>query len=232
MKGIVNWKNISILGDNKLVKKAYIYLVVVPILAKILSKVNRTLNFNVFGENIHIEFGLPFSWKIFYFAALSFSVGYFIYNWKAPKIIKENRSFKDFEDSGKQRTHLRDYLHDIKIDSHYFILRNPDVSVFFYKAKLTMLDLHKFNIEHCEKKLSEDFLSKLLLYNEVCRACTVSEDLNVILIDRFWKVYKRANLYNKYFIWVCFSFYFTGFVLMGIVFFESLVTVCKISMVN
>lgn len=105
----VKWSFIKKLGSNKLVQRSYFYLIIVPVLARVLSKVESPLNFVIFGEEIEIIFKLPFTLLYFYIAALFFTLGYLVFLLFVPNIIKENDSFSDFQAEKKGARHLRDY---------------------------------------------------------------------------------------------------------------------------
>ncbi|TXN37718.1 hypothetical protein FVB32_05365 [Flagellimonas hymeniacidonis] len=111
-----NWVLISALGKNKIVNSSYIYLFIVPVLAKLLSKVNSPLIFLFNGKEHELIIELPFNWTIFYFSALFFTIGSIIYNWRAPSIIKENKSFGSFLIAKKNMDHLFQYAEEIGMD--------------------------------------------------------------------------------------------------------------------
>ena len=62
----INWKLISILGKSKIVNKSMVFLFVVPIIAKVISKVDKDLTFKIFNQKIDIVLQLPFNWKMLF----------------------------------------------------------------------------------------------------------------------------------------------------------------------
>ncbi|OPL17254.1 MAG: hypothetical protein AVO38_05490 [delta proteobacterium ML8_D] len=83
-----------------------IWIVIVPVSAKILS------NDWISEWNL----SLPFTWYLFFFSALSFSVGNILFLFRCPLIVKENDSLEDFNREGKVRKHLELYASNISFD--------------------------------------------------------------------------------------------------------------------
>jgi len=133
------WSNIKTLGNSKIVKSSYLWIVIVPILAKTLDKLNEVITINVFGAQISLNFTLPFTWKIFFFASLFFALGQLIFNIYCPPIIKNFQSFTDFQKHGLTcldikhaflvTTHFMD-----NIDNPYYEMEASDELKNFYKA--------------------------------------------------------------------------------------------------
>jgi len=125
---MVNWKLISKLGKNRFVNNSYIYLFFVPILAKLLNKINSPLLFQI-GDKTHVLIlELPFSWALFYFSALFFTVASIVYNYKVPTIIQENNSFGDFLNDRKGMLHLFEYCKDLSLDAIEMVDANKGTS--------------------------------------------------------------------------------------------------------
>ncbi len=93
----------------------YLWLLIVPIIAKALSKLEDVVNITVFGHSFDLELALPFSWKIFYFSALSFALANVVFIWKSYSLIKEHRSYTDFRDQGKWNKQIVDYANEIDL---------------------------------------------------------------------------------------------------------------------
>ncbi len=106
---VLDWKKISNISKMKFVKTILVWVVVVPIVAKILSSLK---GYNI----INFDFVLPFSWVLFYFSALSFLIGNILYNIFVPPIINENRSFSHFLQMGRGKRELASYLESEKLE--------------------------------------------------------------------------------------------------------------------
>jgi hypothetical protein len=108
-KYILDWKKISNISKMKFVKTILVWVVVVPIVAKILSSFK---DYHI----INFDFVLPFSWVLFYFSALFFLIGNVLYNIFVPPIINENRSFSHFLQMGRGKRELVSYLESEKLE--------------------------------------------------------------------------------------------------------------------
>lgn len=98
LKIIPDWQNILGLSKNRLFKLSYLWIIIVPILAKVLFSANEISNnaLKVFYNGWTFDIGVPFSWNIFYFAALLFVMGNVIFYLRCPTIIKKYNDFSDF----------------------------------------------------------------------------------------------------------------------------------------
>ena len=88
------------------------WIFIVPVIAKALSKLDDPIELLIFSYKLELQASLPFSWKIFYFAALSFFIANLVFIWKCPRLIKEHSDFADFKEKGKNLLHL--YYYDFK----------------------------------------------------------------------------------------------------------------------
>jgi hypothetical protein len=95
------WSTLYDMGNSRLLRTSYVWLIVVPIAAKLLVGVNELLTFSVYGQEFQIEPGLPFSWKAFYFSSVSFSVAGLIYSFRCEGLAKHFRTFADYENEGR-----------------------------------------------------------------------------------------------------------------------------------
>ena len=104
---IANWNTIKKYGDNKAVKNAYIWLIIVPIAAKSLNEIPDKITIPFVKHDILLLTTLPFSWFILYFSALAFFIGYLLYIFFCPKIIKDFSDYGEFELQGHGERELR-----------------------------------------------------------------------------------------------------------------------------
>lgn len=111
----MGWQELRQIQRSKFISSMYIWIFVVPVVAKLLFKIEEHLAFDFFGQKIELVLSLPFSWKIFFYCALSFSI--------ANSIV----SFSGFIGDGKNHEHLKDYAKDIA--DKYFSLLNDQPSV-------------------------------------------------------------------------------------------------------
>jgi len=107
---IPTWTTLRTLGNSKVLRSAYFWLLIVPIAARLLSQLSRPLHVSLFGHTHAIHLDLPFSWYCFYFAAVAFSIASFLYSVSCPSPIKEFSSFQDYYQAGNGARRLRAIL--------------------------------------------------------------------------------------------------------------------------
>jgi hypothetical protein len=71
-----------------------------------LQTIDNDIAFSVFGAEINIRLGLPFSWKAFYFAAVAFAIASFVFSVFCPPIIRDHNTFREFADKGMGTTQI------------------------------------------------------------------------------------------------------------------------------
>lgn len=109
-----SWESINKLGKNRLLATSYVWLIVVPLFAKILSLVESPLDFSSYVPGLIINFSLPFSWQLFYFSAVVISLAGIIYYCACPGIIKGFSTFADFQSEGRDASYLIRYAEHLK----------------------------------------------------------------------------------------------------------------------
>jgi hypothetical protein len=116
-----SWISINKLGKSKLLATSYLWLIIVPIFAKLFSSIESPLDFSKYVDGLVIELSLPFSWKLFYFSAVLISIGSLTYYVWCPKVIQEFESYGDFKQQGKDAFYLKSYadkLADFEFDNN------------------------------------------------------------------------------------------------------------------
>lgn len=163
----------------------YIWIFIVPVLAKVLYKINDNLHFNIFGQHIELVFSLPFSWQVFFFCALCFGIANTIVAVFCPKIIKDHLSYSGFRGDGKGDDHLQEY--GIEIDM--FVERCGDTLTNHEKISTETLNI---NSEFLERYIRTNFWN---IYKEANlhrkywrRMCVIFYVLGLIL---FLEVLRR-----------------------------------------
>ena len=220
----INWKIISFFGKSPVINKSYVYLFLVPALAKILSRINSPLKFFLGNTEYEIVLALPFSWKIFFFSALLFSLGALCYNIFAPTIIKENSSFGEFLTDKKNFSHLFAYGENVGIASKWIS-----------DSGLDARDMQQLNfaylipdgfIENIPEKKRDFFVKKLRLYNSLHTGNTTYDDTKPTKLENsFWTLFEFSNSKKPFFLFLTTVFYVAGFILISIVFVQSILLV-------
>ena len=109
----LTWQVISRISSMPMVRKMYLWIFVVPIVANMLSHIETVVAVTVFSYTFKLQIELPFSWVAFYCSALFFVLAYTIYEIFCHAIVKENRCFSDFYKSKKGIEHLDLYMHEV-----------------------------------------------------------------------------------------------------------------------
>ncbi len=107
-----SWVELSVLGESKLVKSLMIWLIIVPILAKIFDQLPDKIIINIFNNNIGLFLLLPFNILCFYISALLFTLGGIIYKLKCPSIIQKRVHLSKNINNGNG---LAEYLYELNI---------------------------------------------------------------------------------------------------------------------
>jgi hypothetical protein len=97
----LRWSLVRNLSTSKAVQSSLIWLFIVPISARSLTKINTTVEPILFGEKFKFDLALPFSWQLLFFAALSFTVANIVYQIFCPRLFKAYKTYTEFHDDGK-----------------------------------------------------------------------------------------------------------------------------------
>lgn len=114
-KYIPKWEQLAKLQKVKAVRSMYVWLFVVPMIAKILSRIEDVATVTVFGYMFELELVMPFEWKVFYFSALFFAVANLLFLLKCYSLTKDHSSFSEFEAAGKGAFQLDEYAREASI---------------------------------------------------------------------------------------------------------------------
>ena len=106
-------------GNNKTIKISYIWIILVPLIAKLIRHSNEA-----FVEYLHFELTISFTWQLLYFSALMFTIANLLYSIRCPDIVKHFASYIDYKNKGHSihdlislfRTFL--YYYDGKSDAY------------------------------------------------------------------------------------------------------------------
>lgn len=101
------WDTIKGYGATKALKTSYLFLFIVPVLARALVSMPETVTIPVWGKTFEIAIALPFSWVLLFISACLASLGNIIYAIMCPSIIKEFSDFPSFNAAQRDGTYLR-----------------------------------------------------------------------------------------------------------------------------
>ena len=116
----LNWKFLSTISQHNFVNNILVWLVIVPIVAKLFSLFEDTVSLTYNNQVYVISLELPFSWTYLYFSALLFLIGNILYKTNVPSIIDENETFSDFLKAGKGKHELSKYVEEESLSEDYF----------------------------------------------------------------------------------------------------------------
>lgn len=225
---VPTWSELSGLGKNHLVTRTYLFLPLVPFIVSVLSRIDIATEAS--GVKFHLLQAVPFSWKVFFWCAFSFTVGSVIFQLFAPKIIRENRTWYDFENAGKTWGHLMNYLLELGIDYEKWTKVIIDVSeedgfdleTFLSnyspsdKNQLEFViknrrDLRQTFIPHFSSDdTPESSFQKSQAYRQ-----NLNEDGNENTKTTFWNTFKKADNFNKKAKEICYVSFIIGFLLLA-----------------
>lgn len=139
--GWTNWQSLAKWGNQKLVQRMYIWLFITPAAAKILVESEEWLK-KFSQNNFSVDLELPFSWILFFFASLSFTIGIILFKAFCPSIVRNYNNFGHFETEKLPPIRIWDFPQDLS-DSGNKILKqkfnikdDSEIDVFFKHEKL------------------------------------------------------------------------------------------------
>jgi len=183
-------------------------------LAKFLENVESPVKIDFFGYKAELTFELPFSWKMFFFGALAFTLASILFKVFAPTIIKENKSFADFLQAKKSFAHLFRYMSNLGINFKY-IQR--------YNLGLADLKAPSFKVD---PNLSKSIKKKIKMYQSLYFTSVVQKKDEYQ--QDFWIVHNYANEARFFWRIVVTILYAIGIFLIGWVLVEAVITVLNI----
>lgn len=206
-----SWIGLSRLGQNKILKTSYAWIVLVPIAAKLLSAMPEVI---WFGDLI-ISVGLPFSWKAFYFSAVFFGIATALYSIRCPALIKDFKNWTDYEARGLSGQQLRMYIsHWLKNGGDFYSEDN-------YKTD-SVSELEAFAEQYCEESLHSTDMAPW----------QVAEKIQIDPIrsaDAFWEIRRLMDLDKPLSRGFTFACYLFGFALLALVLLSNFFYVFKLT---
>ena len=221
---MLSWKTISLFGNNKLINKSYVYLFFVPIAAKFLSKLKSPLEFKINDIVYSFVFDLPFNWQLFYYSAISFTIGVIIYNFRAPLIIRENRSFGSFLDERKNLAHVVTYRNEIGVNEKWLEsigLSKKSVEV-DAEYRDVISNISRYGTSEKEQTKITD---KLSLYRYVNSNFLANNKDDSEIAKKFWAVFNYAKTTRYFWLILAHLFYGLGFALISTVIIQGVLVV-------
>jgi hypothetical protein len=187
-KKFTNWDKLRTIQNSKIIGSTYVWLFVVPLVAKFLSKINDSIKITIDGNVYEFILTLPFSWESFFYSSLCFVLGNIIYLVLAPELIKDFKDYGEYTGSRRNINHLSRY----------------------------MTEKYKRHLAKIREKESEDSRNYEKL-RRVAGITTGDKSQKVTRTeeDQFWALYDYLNTEYHYFRYICSALYIIGFVLFS-----------------
>lgn len=148
-KHSLDWLEIRKIQTLSIVRSMYIWLFIVPFLAKSFSKIEDIATISIFEYKFSMVLELPFSWLVFYASSIAFVLANVLYQLYCPELIKEHINYSSFTQAGKLFTHLKEYekhlistnvKHDVPIPPSKYLVPDEKSEE---KSKIALFwDLH------------------------------------------------------------------------------------------
>jgi hypothetical protein len=206
------------MGNSRLLRSSYVWFFAVPPLASLLSRVGTEHTLQAFGSSWKLHLDLPFSWKVFYFAAVAFAIGATVFALRCPEIIRRYDSFAQFTAEGKGPTQVRDYFLD------YIARRRADAVaaalVVGYVAEFTSTQPTAADASQPTRLPAREELIDLVMDSPL-------DPLREA--DAFWFVYKVVDRANPVAATLTGLFFLAGLVLVALVLGQNFVYVWNLT---
>lgn len=111
------WDTIRNFGEAKVLRTSFLFLFLVPVIARLLANVPDEVIVPLFNKSITIPLDLPFSWFVLFLSACFASIGNIIYAILCPELIKQYKDFPAYIADERDGTHLLPYLKKISFQS-------------------------------------------------------------------------------------------------------------------
>ena len=207
------WSALNRLGRNRLLRSSWVWLILVPVLAKFLLKIGPEIDIPLWDFTLTITLALPFSLKMLYFTAVSFAIASFIYSSRCPPIVRDYDRFSDFREEGKGGPQLISALFPLVFRPKLFINRTRQV--LFVQSFLTKFD-----------ELSDDCHAEddqqSTLYERLSGAQIPEEEQ----ANAFWAVRDYADRSSPLARLLCGIFYLSAFAFAFRVLWQNFLYVC------
>ena len=128
------WTQLRKFGKNRILRSSYIWLFLFPLIAKIVEGIEYRVSVLPGGQPFEIEFEMPFTWTLLYFAALLFTFGLIPFVLCSPYLVREYRDFQEFENEGRSAEDLavamREHMSQRSFDEDFSVgISNPNIDL-------------------------------------------------------------------------------------------------------
>jgi hypothetical protein len=96
----LTWTLAKRMRGGRLLQSSYFWLFALPPIAHFLGRLPHEIDIPVGEVTIPLTIGLPFSWKLFYLAAVAYSISSLYFATRCPTLIRECDHFADYDAIG------------------------------------------------------------------------------------------------------------------------------------
>lgn len=198
----MKWTSQRELANSKIIKSSYIWLLVVPLSARMLGSIDDVIDLTMFGASMKVSTSLPFSWQLFFIAACLFSVANIIYSIFCPLIVKSYSHFSEFESQGKTRLQINQAIKNIVWNN-----KKPGVKPEYVKQLSSYFKHYKDGRERDEETLDYETLG---LLDDVT-------DIRGKNSNAFYFAHTISDVHHPNAIKLTFGCYILGLILFGVI---------------
>ncbi len=215
------WKTLNGVGSSKVIRSSFIWIIIVPVLAKAFNNLENSLKLSILGNIVSITLELPFNWTLFYFSALVFALATAIYILRCPTIVREFRDFHEFISTGRELAQLADYLEPGVASNVVFLEDQAEVPPNVAMQRDHNMILIRPRVIPSKPQYLTDMVRGMTDKSEMNRLPQLlSEEL--IVSNVFWEIWNRGNHGRPKWRMFCLILYVLGFVLLGFVLVQNL----------
>ncbi len=102
---IIQWSTLNALGKSKIVKSNYVWIFIIPLVAK---------NIDVISTQLDFDITLTFSITKLFYASIFFCLGTLVYQLRCPKLIKDYTNYGEFSKDLNTIQIIADYHHQAR----------------------------------------------------------------------------------------------------------------------
>ena len=209
----MKWSLIRSLGNSKLVKSSFVWLLIVPIAARLLSNIDEVINLTIFDSQVNLTTSLPFSWQLLFLAACFFTIANIIYNTFCPEIFREYKNYHEFKEHGKTLLQINSAMKSMTWSN-----KNKGVKKDYVLHLSSYFKNYCCKVAETEKELNESFSS----FDNIDKA-----NHSQVSNNAFYFTQNVADEYNKNAILCCLVSYSLGILFISIIAIQNVIYVCK-----
>lgn len=243
--GGITWSSLRLVGNSAIFKSSFIWIIGVPVAAKILAPVAGQYEWT--GLQVHrviddssqkkengpppscpacrppakggarFTLGLPFNWYTFYAMAWMFFLGELVYLTSCPRFIRRFGSFREFRRSSAGINELTD------ASLYVAISLPPGVRYRFLACLRTLFPWRSPTLDDEMSKLKADPTQQAAVHAHVEWAFLLMEgrDKEPVVSDAFAETTSFANKLAGLRRWLCLVCFGLGFLLLAVVMYQN-----------